>query len=802
MRRLLLSTAVLSALALSGCSGDSYQEDSNKADPVKRYARVSFDPANGVVPLPNDLLFLGTPDGTLQIPAEVAGVPYTDPEAALGALDGWGTTQPIQLNIELLDDVTIDTASASQAGAVRLFAVTLGGALSPDAECSAAPSLSVCKMGDELTWGVDFITTVSGNTVIAQPLKPLPATSGYLYVVTNQLLDSDGRVIEASETYKQLKLDINTKPLPEGSSRDLQALTNNYLGALASGHGIDPDTINYTGVFSTQSVFDVLETTKQLLASPAPEHAPFEPSWTQLPAPTGLTAAQILGLQPEMGLPYLLADATDVFAAEIELPYYLTAPTPANPTISSTWSALGDSPIAVLQALQAGTLTLEKFSEQMVACGRDPVAAVEDPSEIVGCTINLDDGSPSDPARHLTRFNPVPAPKSRQRVPVQITIPNSDKLEALGIDVSMPVTGWPLSLALHGLAGTKETTLANVGSMTASGLATIAIDLPLHGARGFDFNGDGVYEISATDPSLGAPFVNGSGLVFVNIGSGLTTRDNYRQAVIDNLALRAAVTGLVMGQVTNGLPPLFDLTKVTLQGLSQGAITGSKVTTYANTPIAGVPAEMNPFTLQASSLTAPAGGLAGTFAGSPAFKPALIDNLVGVIAEEAGIPKPEPGSPEYEALAKQAEEELVPPLMFSIQTQIEAVDPINHGAALAATGSKVLVIEVVGDGAGNLPDQTLPPVIEGAPLSGGEPLIAAMGLGCIDSTTQGESVSGAVRFLKGHHSSLLSPNEIPGVTDGSAAAATAEMQSQVAAFSASAGMLLPVTNVDLVKPCS
>ncbi|TKB49988.1 lipase [Ferrimonas sediminicola] len=802
MRRLLLSTAVLSALALSGCNGDSYEEDNNKADPVKRYARVSFDPANGVVPLPNDLLLLGTPDGTLQIPAEVAGAPYTDPEAALGALDGWGTTQPIQLDIDLLDGVTIDAASASEPGAVRLFAVTLGGQLSPDAECAAAPSLSICKMGEELIWGVDFITTVKGDTVIAQPLKPLAATQGYLYATTSQLLDSEGRSLEASETYKQLKLDINTKPLPEGTSRDLQALTNNYLGALASGHGIDPDIITYTGVFTTQSVFDVLETTKQLLASPAPEHAPFEPNWSQLPSPSGRTAAQILGLQPEMGLPYLLADATDVWSAELTLPYYLTTPTPTNPTISSTWNALGDSPVAVLQALQAGTLTLEKFSEQMVACGRDPVAAVSDPAEIVGCTINLDDGTPSDPARHLTRFNPVPAPKGTQRVPVQITLPNPGKLALLGIDLSMPASGWPLSMALHGLAGTKETTLANVGSMTANGLATIAIDLPLHGARGFDFNGDGVYEISATDPSLGPAFANGSGLVFVNIGSGLTTRDNYRQAVIDNLALRAAVTGLVAGQLEAGQPPLFDLKKVTLQGLSQGAITGSKVTVYANTPIDGVPAGMNPFTLQASSLAAPAGGLAGTFAGSPAFKPALIDNLVGVIAEEAGIAKPEPGTPEYQALAAQAEAELVPPLMFSIQTQIEPVDPINHGAALAATGSKIHLIEVVGDGAGNLPDQTLPPVIEGAPLSGGEPLIAAMGLGCIDSSVQGEAVSGVVRFLKGHHSSLLSPKEIPGVTDGSAAVATAEMQSQVAAFAASNGTALPVSNSALVKPCS
>ncbi|SDK01980.1 extracellular lipase, Pla-1/cef family [Ferrimonas sediminum] len=806
MRRLLVSTAVLSALALSGCNGDSYNDDVNNAKPIPVSARVAFDPANGILPSPNDLLFLGTPDGTLQFPDEVAAgdtPDYTDPMVALGALDGWSTTQPIQVSIGLPEGMSIDAASVAQAGAVRVFSVTLGGALSPDAECTAAPSLSICKVGEELAWGPDgdFMTAVTGHTVIAQPLKPLPATSSYLYITTDLLQDSDGRQLQASETYKQLKFDINTKPLPEGTSRDLQALVNNYEGSLAAAFGVDPDTITYSGVYTTQSVFDVLEVTKQLVVSPADEHAPFKPVWSAPPVPAG-TAANYLPLTPADGVAYLLADATDVFKAELTLPYYLTAPTPADPTISSTWRALGDSPIAVLQALQAGTLTLEKFSEQVEDCGRDPVEAISNPAEIVGCTIVADDGSDLDVQQHLTRFNPVPAPKSVQTVPVLMTMPNAAKLAALGITVSKPATGWPLSMALHGLSGTKETTLANSGAMSAAGLATIAIDMPLHGERGFDFNDDGVYEISATDPSLGPQFANGSGLVFINIGSGLTVRDNYRQALIDLLALRAAVTGMVMTEVGAGGAPTYDLTKVTMQGLSLGAIIGADFATYANLPIDGVPAEMNPYTIQAASLSAPAAGLAGVFAGSPSFGPLLVDELIKVLAEEAGVPVPEPGTPEYEAFAKQVQEEVIPPLMFSIQTQIEAIDPINHAAALAATSTKVHIQEIVGDGDTNLPDQVLPNTVAGAPLSGTEPLIAFIGLGCVDETLQGADASGAVRFSKGHHSSLLSPDEIPGVTDGiNAAATTAEMQAQVAEFSASLGMSLPVSNDVVTQPC-
>lgn len=830
MRRQLVTTAVLSALVLAGCSGDSSDEAQNKAPEIKPSSRVTFDPGAGVLPLPNDLLFLGTPDGTIQIPGEADAVAafvaakqagtipasaqfdYSDPQLALGALDGWSTTQPITLDIALDEGVTIDAVSVAQPGAVRVFEVVLGGALSPDSECAEAPSLSICKPVKELTWGPDgdFVTAVNGNSIAVVPVKPLKATTGYLYATTTLLQDSEGRSIDASETYKQLAFDISTKPLPEGSSRDLQALVNNYQGTLAQAFSVDPETLTYTGVFSTQSVFDAVGTVKQLIVSPDPAHAPFEPSMTVPPTYTGFSAAQLLQLTPVTDptnpgfAAYAALDATMVFQGALSLPYYLRMPTAADPSINSTWSALGDSPLAVLQSLQAGTITLEKFSPQVVACGQDPLEVTTNPALLVGCTVNLDDGTMSDPTRNITRFNPVPAIKGYQTVPFIMTMPDTAKFAALGMTIEKPMTGWPLSIALHGLGATKESTLANSGSMSAAGLATIAIDMPLHGQRGFDFNGDGVLEVSATDPSFGAAYANGSPLVFINIDSGLTVRDNFRQAVVDHFGLQAAVAGMVMAEVGAGGAPSFDLSQMTMQGLSLGAIVGTDFTTHANMPIDGVPAEMNPFTLQASSLVAPAGGLAGVFAGSPSFRPLLIDNLVVVVAETQGVELPAVGTPEFEAFKQTpeyaafvavVESDVIPPLLFSIQTQVDSIDPVNHGAALAATGSNVHLIEVVGDGDTNLPDQVLPNTVEGAPLSGTEPLIASIGLGCVSSSTMAEDgVSGAVRFTKGHHSSLLNPSEIPGVTDGmSAALATAEMQTQVAAFAASNGAAISVS---------
>ncbi|MFT5790579.1 MAG: hypothetical protein ACI8SJ_002708, partial [Shewanella sp.] len=64
--------------------------------------------------------------------------------------------------------------------------------------------------------------------------------------------------------------------------------------------------------------------------------------------------------------------------------------------------------------------------------------------------------------------------------------------------------------------------------------------------------------------------------------------------------------------------------------------------------------------------------------------------------------------------------------------------------------------------------------------------------------------SGAVRFSKGHHSSLVSPSEIEGVTDGKAAAATVEMQQQVAAFALTAGKgtaTILVQDASVIQTC-
>ncbi|MCL1059890.1 lipase [Shewanella gelidimarina] len=804
MKKLFLGVAIASALGLTGCSEDSYNELVDKTEPLVPQSVIVFDPGNSELPLPNDILFSGTTDGTINIPQNAdptkpseANGDYTDPSIALGALDGWSTTAPISIKVAPATDsdgtvLTLSKTSVEQPGAVRVFEATVGGSLSSDPECKSAPNISACKIGAELQFGVDFVSTASGNQIVIVPLKPLKAKQSYIYATTNLIQDSAGRAIASSSTYTLLKLDIETKPLETPSQLLLQAAVNSYEKGMAAAGGPDAESVSYSGLFTTQSVADVYEVSKLLIAG----QPGYMPEFVMPPTDSGYTLAQVLMMPPEHPA-YGGASKVNVWNASLKLPVYSECSSTncfdaeGNIAINGWWTAAYDSPVSVLSALQAGTLSQESYFAQAIANGiEDPVAALSDPAQLAGKSWLLDDGTAADKARHLTKFNPIPQIKNYEVVPVQMTVPNF---------APAPATGWPTTIAMHGLGGGKEMAFAYAGTYGELGVATVAIDMPLHGARSYDANGDGTYEVSATDPSFGNvvgkpdAFINGNPLVFINIASTLTVRDNFRQATLDHLALRAALTGYAGKLAEYGMGQVFDNNQISAQGLSLGAIVGTDFATYASTGLTHpTGADLSyVYKLNAASLVAPTGGFAGTFIGSATFGPMLFDNIIQsetfmALVEEANKgPGYEPGTPEYDALVKAVYDAFLPTFAFAVQTAVDSADPINHAAMLKATGLPIHLIEIVGDGANSLPDQVLPNRVPGYPVSGTEPLIENLGLACVDTTTVG---SGVVRFSKGHHSSIISPSPVEGVTDGLEDVATVEMQTEAAFFSYSAGL--------------
>lgn len=788
MKRLFLGVAIASALGLTGCGGEELNhkvepltpvshivDPANKVESLMSESHIAFDPGNKdpakrTLPIPNDLLFSGTLDGTINMPNEKAdgSSDYTEPEMAIGALDGWSTVAPISITVELATDLdgkilTLDAASVSQLGAVRMFEATVGGPLSSDPDCQTAASASACKVGDELQFGVDFVAKAVGNTIAIVPVKPLKANQSYIYATTDLILDSAGQSVAASSTYNSVRLDIETLPLETVEQLSLQTLVNSFEKGLAKAHSVDSSTLSYSGLFTTQSIIDVYKTVQLLMLDPSAQDS-FAPC-ISVPVDASMTVGTF----------------ADVYTATLTAPTYSGCNVDICSGIDTYWKALGDSPVEVLLALQTGTMSQQNYAKQATVYDIDPNAALANPALLVGKTWLLDDGEAADKAKHLTKFNSIPNPTGYENIPVLITIPKTP----------VPTTGWPTVIVMHGLGGGKEMSLAYAGMYASKGVATIAIDMPLHGARSHDAVNDGVYEVSATDESyaevVGTPgvFDNGSPLVFINIESTLTARDNFRQAILDHLALRVSLTGLAGALQQAAQAQIFDMDNISVQGLSLGAIVSTNFSAYANTelqdPNSGTDLSYA-YKINAASLVAPAGGFAGTFIGSATFGPLFFSEVTASndfleLVADANTENYVSGTDNYNTLVEAVYAGFLPGFSFAVQTAMDSADPINHTAMLKATGLPVHVIEVVGDGDMHLPDQVLPNTVEDFPisatkrllgkfpLSGTEPLITNLDLACVSTTTA--ETSGAVRFIKGHHSSLVDPN---GIEKGAAAA--------------------------------
>ena len=393
-------------------------------------------------------------------------------------------------------------------------------------------------------------------------------------------------------------------------------------------------------------------------------------------------------------------------------------------------------------------------------------------------------------------------------MPIDVQMTTPDLAWANPVRASMdleplvePANGWPVAILVHGITSTKEQMLPITGILSLFGIATVAIDQPLHGSRGFDLDGDGTDEINTSTVST---------LHYVNLGSMLSMRDNTRQSTADLLGLRLGMNFLG-GADSDGNPIKIDSSKVHLLGHSLGGIYGMNAVGLANT-------ELNPqidglFKIASTSLAMPGLMLANFGLDSPAFEGLAKSNLTMQLSPDfaAAVAATLPADYTqaelsafyfafYDGLSIEQKATLnagFAQFTFAAQTVTDSGDPIAYVQALAATQTPTHFIEVVGDGADNLSDQTVTNRAPFTPMGGTEPAIALLGLEAVSETTAG---SGVVRFIHGHHTSILDPRATAASPDaGLSARATQEMQSQVAVFFATMGQLIQVTDTGVVK---
>lgn len=428
-----------------------------------------------------------------------------------------------------------------------------------------------------------------------------------------------------------------------------------------------------------------------------------------------------------------LPPVADIFIGTIDLPYFLGAPgtgTPAAP------------PSIVLSTFwrAAPGAYVPPFN----ALGLDPTST------------------------NVTVANPFPVVQSTQKVPVLVTIPNAQSGQ------TRPASGWPVVIFQHGITRDRTDMLAIAATFAGAGWAVVSIDQPLHGVgrtNPFYIGGtpfaqlgarERTFEVDLINNTTSAPgpdgLVDPSGAHMINLPSLLTSRDNLRQAQADLSVLAVSIPRM---DVDGNQAFDFDGSRIGFVGQSLGAIVGTAF--LANEP-----------TVNVGVLNVPGGGIANLLNGSATFGP----RIRAGISASAGIPEADPRFPG--TLAQ---------FLGAAQAAVDSADPINW--ARFAANDRILLQEVVGGGT-VLPDQVVPNTVAGAPLSGTEPLIAALGLSTITQSTQAANgVRGATRFIVGDHGSLLSP--------AASAAATAEMQGQMASLIASGGTTVQVTNRNVIR---
>ncbi|MFM4973721.1 VolA/Pla-1 family phospholipase [Aeromonas veronii] len=809
MKKKLIYAAVVSAL-LAGCGGDD-----NKGDTTSSLDYV-LSGANGVRP---SVLAPRASDGTLKFSTETADL--SNPVSALSTLDGWSTTQPVQLVPATVTGVSVPAPAASEyASAVAplyLLELTLDPVtLQPNG----------VKGGKPLVYGTDFVVTGGDGKLNLVPLKPLNPSSYYMIVATDALKDSRGTPLKAGGDYSSFKSTAGATT----QEQTINGLISLQEGLFKAATGITSDRVIFSDWFATQSGADVLLAVKSaaasVLKSPSLDAAAL---WkqdakgsTSLPATytiNGLNGGVdfLTQLANEPFLPQEQKDAltaafgvgtplngvaqlTKVYTGTVKLPYFLSTPAIAgswDKAKTQSWHGAIPSLYAIANALKAGDT---EVIGGLVGVGVDPALLGEliaDPSrqsellteasKLIGVTLTSG-GKPLDAERNIGRFNPLPALTEVQSVPMRIFA--KDALNTI-TDVI---------IYQHGVTSIKENAYALALSQIGAGMgagkkvAVVVIDHPLHGERGFALSGSMDTVTTSENPTP-----------YLNLGYLTVARDNLKQSVADLLGLRLAV-GLANTQGLGGQLGGAGL-KVHFLGHSLGAITGANLLAVANQPMGNAADAL--FRFHTGGLAMPGGGIAPLLLNSPSFGPTIKMSVLtsGSPALKAGFTAYAPNCktaaatcfvneflPSLDAATQAGAASTLQSYTFAAQSVLDSADPINLGSGVAKS-FPLFATEIVGDGALNLPDQVIPNSIASAPLGGTEPLFRVLGLQELKGSGVLPAGHHAARFLKGGHSSLLAPDE----NFDQAGAVTTEIQTQFASFFMSGGAAVKVTDDTLIK---
>ncbi|KJY76313.1 VolA/Pla-1 family phospholipase [Vibrio nigripulchritudo] len=769
-----------SALILAGCGNDN-QVTGDPTNNLESYLTESINRATTIkftlqgkdanVPLPTNL-FLNPEDGTLNIPPG-ADTAISNPKVGMGYADGFATSTPIYISLE-----GKGLASQTVSSGVRVFKLAK----------KLTDSTLLPTDVTELTFGVDFVAQSvkkasdnSDSTLIIVPIKPLDEKSEYMFVLTDDITDSDGNAIGTSSSYASLK--TSTVTYTSGSLASAQSLIKGQE-KIAALKGIDAKKIVYSAWFTTQSVGDVVFSTTAKLAGYRDNLASLwknsaNPSSADLSGVYGMTFGATStfsdALTADTAFTKYVAEGDDtksatmkagiatVYAAgsvnttnlnvsrgTVTLPHFLES---SLDKFSTTPFESAMPSLAILNnALQDDDLK-GVIGAQLVSAGINP-ASLNSPAEqekLVGLELKKPDGTALDSARILSRYSYIPKIKSVKEVPYILFTPST-------VDANTK-----LVIYQHGITSAKENLYTFAANLTGENLAVIAIDHPLHGER------------SLSD-SISA---NKDALFYLNLKALPVARDNMRQSVLDLIGLRIA-----LGKANFASTPLNGFTisgtNVKLMGHSLGGITGFTSLTTAQAASSVVSGSDNFLKFSSGAYPNAGGHIAELLFASASFGPQIKHNLAkeadksyaayasSCQLKDADCYKNfETAQP---AAAKTIEAKLIP-FKVAAQTLVDTVDPysIASSAEYFDSGNTFPSMLVQSDGDQTVPnngykgqntsDEPLSPTVA---FVGTEALATKLGLTAITGSAN-TSYTGSRPFVQfngtASHTSLLGPKK-------------------------------------------
>ncbi|RYZ92740.1 MAG: hypothetical protein EOO68_22380, partial [Moraxellaceae bacterium] len=459
----------------------------------------------------------------------------------------------------------------------------------------------------------------------------------------------------------------------------------------------------------------------------------------------------------------LAGNVGKLYTGYIKLPYYQTAPgtSPFGYYLTKNWSA---------------DLTVrEELSKLLPKESADTLPVLK--PDVDQTTYNV------------TYRYPFAAKTGDESVPLQVTLPEKAWVPGYAASANCgqiyAASGYPTVIYVHGITSDRTSVVALGHTLASQCIATVAIDLPLHGvpanserialnveksqlinfAALYGANAPHERHFNVAGPG-GAPApmnfdaptsTDGSGAQFTNLGYLANTRDNNRQAVMDLLNLNASLKGINEDFLT-GLTVSLDLNKVYVVGSSLGGILSTVFTSVnqsaiSNDALVGLPSNLNPIR---GIVTSAAGSqVSQILINSPTFGPII---NAGLAAKGVNV-----GTSTYEKF------------IYAAQSAVDSGDAVNFAQKLATQNVPYLLQEIAND-------PVIPNSIPSAPLAGTDALARLLG------TTQlglGEAQLGLgfVKTNAGGHVSLLRP-------EGGAPQVTAELQTQVVTFILNGGKVV------------